>query len=827
MKKTLALLLVASLLLAGCTELSESDDGETLKIEVNEDIAIEEIKDFMTVDEDESFGITMMYDIDPAMMDMGDMLEVEEDSEAMITMEMTQAWSPDGYHMSEIMGLTNGDASMKMISTMTHVDTTMYIEIGYETQGDLCADEETEEDIAMCEMMFGNMPAVQSYSMTTTTTHTDVIAAMADETQDNSDDMDPMAMLEFLSFVECFGSFTPADSVDGLQMFDVSMEGMNDDTISPEMALCLTDTDDSGGVSFEEFMSMDETDQEDMTAMQTAFDEADANTDDELTVDELAAFIETVDTHYGDDDEYEDDEGSDEMPSMKIAFNDAGGIEYFEMAMDGMGEELTVMKMYVLTEDRINSLFTDVDAGTLVALPFSVSDSMDDEMFMCNDGEMIPMDYVNDGWDDCDGGEDEMDMGGSDDEFMCDDGETIPMDYVNDGYEDCAGGEDEFDDSEENGNGPTFICGNGEEIPFEYVNDGGADCSDGADEQQYDSEGNETNWFDCMDGSQVWISQVNDGTEDCPDGDDEMPDMGDDDHHDDDTPSPQELLNLTDSDSSGTMTMDEFNAYMGQDGEEIPQEMIDEFNLIFDEADSDDSGDLDIDELEQFIIDIDDYMMSMEDSEEMFTCDNGETIPMSWVDDGMDDCSDGSDEPEMDDGEGHGDEDMVCYDMSTHTVDHTIDNQADCEDAGYMWTEDQSDDHDGDDEIVMYITSEMDFYFEGDMSDYKIELASCDYDYDMETGEETSTCTTVMSIGLGDAKRDSDIMFHDADSSGTISVGDMIHIGETDVEWDKVRLYSISADAYSDENPMHNAPGFTGLVGMLALLGAAFIRRNE
>ena len=827
MKKTLALLLVASLLLAGCTELSESDDGEALKIEVNEDIAIEEIKDFMTVDEDESFGITMMYDIDPAMMDMGDMLEVEEDSEAMITMEMTQAWSPDGYHMSEIMGLTNGDASMKMISTMTHVDTTMYIEIGYETQGDLCADEETEEDIAMCEMMFGNMPAVQSYSMTTTTTHTDVIAAMADETQDNSDDMDPMAMLEFLSFVECFGSFTPADSVDGLQMFDVSMEGMNDDTISPEMALCLTDTDDSGGVSFEEFMSMDETDQEDMTAMQTAFDEADANTDDELTVDELAAFIEAVDTHYGDDDEYEDDEGSDEMPSMKIAFNDAGGIEYFEMAMDGMGEELTVMKMYVLTEDRINSLFTDVDAGTLVALPFSVSDSMDDEMFMCNDGEMIPMDYVNDGWDDCDGGEDEMDMGGSDDEFMCDDGETIPMDYVNDGYEDCAGGEDEFDDSEENGNGPTFICGNGEEIPFEYVNDGGADCSDGADEQQYDSEGNETNWFDCMDGSQVWISQVNDGTEDCPDGDDEMPDMGDDDHHDDDTPSPQELLNLTDSDSSGTMTMDEFNAYMGQDGEEIPQEMIDEFNLIFDEADSDDSGDLDIDELEQFIIDIDDYMMSMEDSEEMFTCDNGETIPMSWVDDGMDDCSDGSDEPEMDDGEGHGDEDMVCYDMSTHTVDHTIDNQADCEDAGYMWTEDQSDDHDGDDEIVMYITSEMDFYFEGDMSDYKIELASCDYDYDMETGEETSTCTTVMSVAINDAGMDSDIMFHDADSSGTISVGDMIHIGETDVEWDEVRLYSISADAYSDENPMHNAPGFTGLVGMLALLGAAFIRRNE
>ena len=127
----------------------------------------------------------------------------------------------------------------------------------------------------------------------------------------------------------------------------------------------------------------------------------------------------------------------------------------------------------------------------------------------------------------------------------------------------------------------------------------------------------------------------------------------------------------------------------------------------------------------------------------------------------------------------------------------------------------------------MYITSGMDFHFEGDMSDYKIELATCDEDYDWDTGESTKTCTTVMAVAIADAGADSDIMFHDADGSETISVGDMIHIGETAEEWDTVRLYSISADAYSDENPMLTVPGFTGLVGMLALLGAAFIRRNE
>ena len=126
MKKTLALLLVASLLLAGCTELSESDDGETLNIEVNEDIAIEKIADFMTVDEGESFGITMMYDMDPSMMGMDEgVLEVDEDSEAVITIEMTEAWSPDGYHTSSIMGISDSNTSMKFETSMTHIGTTM------------------------------------------------------------------------------------------------------------------------------------------------------------------------------------------------------------------------------------------------------------------------------------------------------------------------------------------------------------------------------------------------------------------------------------------------------------------------------------------------------------------------------------------------------------------------------------------------------------------------------------------------------------------------------------------------------------------------------
>ena len=118
--------------------------------------------------------------------------------------------------------------------------------------------------------------------------------------------------------------------------------------------------------------------------------------------------------------------------------------------------------------------------------------------------------------------------------------------------------------------------------------------------------------------------------------------------------------------------------------------------------------------------------------------------------------------------------------------------------------------------------------FEGDMNDYSIVLANCEDSYDEDTGSETKICDNVKTVSISDAMAaGSPIMFHDADSSGTISDGDMIHISESiDVDYEEVRLYSSSADAYSDENPVFAMPGFTGVVGVLALLGAALLRRK-
>ena len=163
---------------------------------------------------------------------------------------------------------------------------------------------------------------------------------------------------------------------------------------------------------------------------------------------------------------------------------------------------------------------------------------------------------------DGDGGGDGHDHGGDSDGHDDGHGHGGDGDGHDDGH-DHGGDGDGHDDGHDHGghdHGPTFICGNGDEIPFEFVNDGHEDCSDGADEQQYDVDGNEINWFDCMDGSQIWISQVNDGNQDCTDGDDEMPD------HDDDHMGPYHYDNCAESDH-GLSSLDCWNDDWDADGD--------------------------------------------------------------------------------------------------------------------------------------------------------------------------------------------------------------------------------------------------------------------
>lgn len=133
--------------------------------------------------------------------------------------------------------------------------------------------------------------------------------------------------------------------------------------------------------------------------------------------------------------------------------------------------------------------------------------------------------------------------------------------------------------------------------------------------------------------------------------------------------------------------------------------------------------------------------------------------------------------------------------------------------------------------------------FSGDFSDYHLAFANCTTTMD-DNGTEDTTCEEpVHTVALGNisytmaeamALNESDVpsmAIIDMDESGSLTDGDMVYVNPEEVnitgDWNEVRLYSASADAYSDENPVMSLPGFTGVLATLALIGAAFIRKQD
>ena len=213
--------------------------------------------------------------------------------------------------------------------------------------------------------------------------------------------------------------------------------------------------------------------------------------------------------------------------------------------------------------------------------------------------------------------------------------------------------------------------------------------------------------------------------------------------------------------------------------------------------------------------------------------------------------------------------DMVCYDMNSHQIMMQIDNQDDCENGGYMWVPANSgpggdgdgdgdgdghnhggggdgdgDGHDPGGEMMAPLDWGIDTtdmmndvsVIEGAFDDYSIVLALCAMgedsmdEEDMMMGAPSMTCgDDVLKISIADAMMEgASVGFHDADASGTITSGDMIHVSpdyEADQPWNTVRLHSTSADKYSDENPM--LPGFGVVAGLVALISAAMIARRD
>ena len=146
------------------------------------------------------------------------------------------------------------------------------------------------------------------------------------------------------------------------------------------------------------------------------------------------------------------------------------------------------------------------------------------------------------------------------------------------------------------------------------------------------------------------------------------------------------------------------------------------FGHYFNEADADGDGLLDMAELETLA----ETMNNMEGDVEMdlmieiymtiFDEDENGVLSVEEFTEMMEmmmlmDEDDHDDHDDHDHGE-HDEDEMVCYDMSTHTVNNSYTNQTDCEAAGLMWTAANSgpgDDDDHDDDMNMTAMAEMMF----------------------------------------------------------------------------------------------------------------------
>ena len=307
-------------------------------------------------------------------------------------------------------------------------------------------------------------------------------------------------------------------------------------------------------------------------------------------------------------------------------------------------------------------------------------------LYTCADGDTVLLSQVNDGTEDCADGSDEPDLQTDGSEFMCDDGSTIDFYLANDGAADCADGSDEDNFITE------YTCANGNTVPYYYINDDDDDCGDGSDEPVYDMSDYETSVYTCEDGSEVPLSSVNDGMDDCTDGTDENPTGGEIsplftfECMADEMDIPLSYVNdgVDDcSDGADEPTYDEFQEETSE-FECMDFELYEEYTIMLSEV-NDGVIDCDLRQDEAALAgnETDNWFGVDEDGDYNGDCTlyGGEwEIPFSWVNDGIDDCDDGTDEPAYDE---NGDEvsTMMCDDGTEIPLSYANDGEEDCEEG--------------------------------------------------------------------------------------------------------------------------------------------------
>ena len=267
----------------------------------------------------------------------------------------------------------------------------------------------------------------------------------------------------------------------------------------------------------------------------------------------------------------------------------------------------------------------------------------------------------------------------------------------------------------------------------------------------------------------------------------------DDDWDNEDDPSVDDIMMMIDQDEDSLISWDEFEHFIinedgGWEDDDDRSETQDHFNYSDDNQD----GYLDIDELSNWI-------ESMDDNEEdMWMCDNGEEIPESWVNDGEEDCSDGSDEYDND---------------NSDDGDHDHDNDDDFE---------EEDEEPRD----LSLTVANNQTFEAPLSDFSIQFLTCNSDIRSECNVEESASLNSLTGQMGN----STYVYVDTDADGMISAGDTLEITNMGPYFD-FDLYDSWSDSYVSDSGVNgpSIPGFGGILATISMLAAAFLlpRRDD
>ena len=463
------------------------------------------------------------------------------------------------------------------------------------------------------------------------------------------------------------------------------------------------------------------------------------------------------------------------------------------------------------------------------------------------------------------------DDGGDNDLFLCDNGNEIPWDYVDDGWDDCGDGSDESDDG--GGDEVVYICDNGEEIPFDWVNDGYPDCYDESDEATYEEGGggepNFVSYLDCWQFMNTSMVQ-NDAADEWDGTNLDMSDCGGEstEYYDDyvigDTPvtAPYSISTIISEEGWSEMTGDDTGDYCEYEGGSYDADndvctliiemtrnethLLDPIHNWMEESGASDEdeasmyctdwteGSYDADEdicttIWAVIMDADGGALFLDDgdwvldfyfydastgsgfrvnAEYGLQCDNGQIVHEWAYDDGWEDCEDGSDEP----GQGEETSEFVCMDGTVIPFSWVNDWEEDCPDGSdeqWYYQDDGGDDDNGPptpEEAMYDVDTDGDGYMdyqefqdawdsdpenpELDYDEVTILFDDCDYDGNDLIDIDEMQCFIdgigAMLGGFGDDGGDEDpeqmMDYMDTDDDGYLSLQELIDFINNDNE---------------------------------------------